>query len=99
MLTDVLSVVDEINICTGYELDGKVIDYYPANLSDLYKVKPIFITMKSWKEDISKVKKFEDLPKECQEYILKVEELTGGKVTLVSVGPDETETIVREELF
>ena len=99
MLTDVLSVVDEINICTGYELDGKVIDYYPANLSDLYKVKPIFITMKSWKEDISKVKKFEDLPKECQDYILKVEELTGGKVTLVSVGPDETETIVREELF
>ena len=99
MLTDVLSVVDEIKICTGYELDGKIIDYFPANLSDLYKVKPVFINMKSWKEDISKIKKFEDLPKECQEYIFKVEELTGGKVTLVSVGPDETETIVREDLF
>ena len=99
MLTDVLSVVDEINICTGYEIDGKVIDYYPANLSELYKVKPVFVTMKNWKEDISKIKKFEDLPKECQDYIFTIEKLTGGKVSLVSVGPDKTETIVREDLF
>ena len=99
MLTDVLSVVDEINICTGYEIDGKVIDYYPANLSELYKVKHVFVTMKNWKEDISKIKKFEDLPKECQDYIFTIEKLTGGKVSLVSVGPDKTETIVREDLF
>ena len=99
MLTDVLSVVDEIKICVGYEIDGKVIDYFPSNLSELYNVKPNFITMKSWKDDISNIRKFEDLPKECKDYVLKVEELTGGKVTLVSVGPDEEQTIVREELF
>jgi adenylosuccinate synthase len=99
MLTDVLSVVDEIKICVGYEIDGKVIDYFPSNLSELYNVKPNFITMKSWKDDISNIRKFEDLPKECKDYVLKIEELTGGKVTLVSVGPDEEQTIVREELF
>ena len=99
MLLDVLRVVDEISICTEYRLDGKKIDYMPSTVSELEKVKPVFITLPSWKEDISKVRKFEDLPLNCQNYIQKIEELLGVDIDIISVSPDKEATIIRKELF
>lgn len=99
MLIDVLSCVKEIKIGVGYTLDGKKIDYMPGCVATMDKVKPVFETMKSWKEDISGCRNYDDLPKECKAYIARIEELLGVEVVLVSVGPDEKQTLVRKEIF
>lgn len=99
MLLDVLSVVDEIKICTEYKIDGKVIDYMPSTIQELNKVKPTFITLPSWKEDISTIKNYDDLPVNCKNYLETIEKLLGVKIVIISVSPDKEATIVREEIF
>lgn len=99
MLLDVLSGIEELKICTHYELDGEVIDYIPSSLASYQKCKPCYITLKGWKEDITQVTSFEELPLEAQVYIKKIEELTKTKVALFSVGPDRKQTIIIEEIF
>ena len=99
MLLDVLSSVDEIKLCVSYSLNGKEIDYMPSTVAQLSKVETKYITLPSWKEDISSCRKYEDLPLNARRYIEKVEELTGLKATIVSVGPDKEETIIREDIF
>lgn len=99
MLLDVLSGIEELKICTHYELDGEVIDYIPSSLASYQKCKPCYITLKGWKEDITQVTSIEELPLEAQEYIKKIEELTKTKVALFSVGPDRKQTIIIEEIF
>ena len=93
MLFDVLSGVSELKICTKYELDGKIIDYIPSTLSDYNRCKPIYIDMPTWNEDISEIKNFDALPENAKFYLKKIEELTGVKISIVSVGPDRTQTI------
>lgn len=99
MLLDVLSGLDEIKICCGYSLDGKLIDYVPATIKELNKVKPVYISMRGWMEDISNVKSFEELPENTKKYVRKIEELTNTKVVLISVGPNRTQTIELEKIF
>ena len=99
MLLDVLSGLDEIKICCGYSLDGKSIDYVPATIKELNQVKPVYISMRGWKEDISNVKSFEELPENAKIYVRKIEELTNTKVVLISVGPNRTQTIELEKIF
>ncbi len=99
MLFDVLSNVEELKICYAYELNGKIIDYIPSTLADYEKCKPVYINMKSWKEDITKVTCFDELPANAKAYLLKIEELTGKKIAIFSVGPDRTQTIVMKDLF
>ncbi|MCI2068288.1 MAG: adenylosuccinate synthase [Bacilli bacterium] len=99
MLLDVLSCTDEIKICTGYLLDGKKIDYMPSSLAAYLRVKPVFETMPSWKEDISNIKNYADLPLNARNYISRVEELTNTQVVLISVGPDKDQTIIRKDIF
>lgn len=98
-LLDVLTGVDEIKICTGYELDGKTITTIPASLDDYAACKPIYVTVKGWTEDISGVKSFEELPENAQKYIKKIEELTGVPVAMFSVGPDRSQTIILTDPF
>lgn len=99
MLLDVLSGLEEIKICCGYSLDGKLIDYVPPTIKELNKVKPVYISMKGWMEDISNVKSFEELPENAKIYVRKIEELTNTKVVLISVGPNRTQTIELEKIF
>ncbi len=99
MLLDVLTGIDELKICYAYEIDGKLSKTIPACLMEYEKVKPVYITMKGWKEDISNARCFEDLPKEAQSYVRKIEEITGIKVSIISVGPDRHQTIEMEEFF
>ena len=99
MLLDVLSAVDELKLCTGYFIDGKEIDYMPSTVAELEKVEPQFITMPSWKEDISSVRNYDELPLNCRRYLETIEEKLGVKIAMVSVGPDKEATILREELF
>ena len=99
MLLDVLSAVDELKLCTGYFIDGKEIDYMPSTVAELEKIEPQFITMPSWKEDISSIRNYDELPLNCRRYLETIEEKLGVKIAMVSVGPDKEATILREELF
>ncbi len=97
MLFDVLSGLDKVCICTGYELDGKVIDYPPSTVSKLARCKPVLIEMEGWKEDLSDIRDFDSLPEAAKAYVRKIEELTGVKVGIISVGPDRKQTIIIDE--
>ncbi|MBD5203587.1 MAG: adenylosuccinate synthase [Bacteroidales bacterium] len=97
MLFDVLSGLDKVKICTNYELDGKIIDNPPATIAMLARCKPVYIELEGWKEDISDVKDFNDLPEAAKAYVRKVEEVTGVKVGIISVGPDRKQTIIIDE--
>ena len=97
LLFDVLSGLDKVCICTGYELDGKVIDYPPSTVSKLARCKPVLIEMEGWKEDLTDIKDFDSLPEAAKAYVRKIEELTGVKVGIISVGPDRKQTIIIDE--
>ena len=99
MLLDVLSGLDEVKICYGYEIDGKQIDYMPSTIKELNKVKPLYLSLKGWNEDISNVKSFDKLPENAKIYVRKIEELTKASVALISVGPDRSQTIKIKDIF
>ena len=99
MLFDVLSGIETLKICYAYELDGQVIHTVPSTTYEYSRVKPLYIEMPGWSEDITKVQSFDELPIQAKNYIRKIEELTQVKVSLFSVGPDRKQTIVMEELF
>ncbi len=99
MLFDILSNLGDINVCVAYELDGKVIDYVPASLKETYRCKPIYKTFKGWTEDISKAKTYEELPEAAKNYIEFIEDFLKIKFVIISVGPDQKDTIIREEIF
>ncbi len=94
MLLDVLTGIDTLKICVGYELDGKEIDYVPAGIEDFGRCKPLYIEVPGWHEDISKVTSFSDLPGAAQNYLRTIGELIGVDVVMFSVGPDRTQTVV-----
>lgn len=99
MLLDVLSGIDTLKICVKYELDGKEIDYVPANIHDFARCKPVYIELPGWQENITNVASFSDLPQEAQTYLNTISELTGIDMLLFSVGPDRTQTIVLENVM
>ena len=94
---DVLSYLDEIPVCTQYLVDGEPTDEFPfpAALKD---AEPVVRTVPGWKQDISGVRRFEDLPKEAQDYVLMIEEGAGCFVKYVSVGPERESIITRRGL-
>lgn len=94
MLFDVLSGLDSVKICTHYELDGKKIDTPPSTISKLSRCKPVYVELPGWKEDISGMTSYEELPDNAKNYIKKIEEITEVPVGVVSVGPDRQQTII-----
>jgi adenylosuccinate synthase len=96
---DVLSDLDKIKICTSYKSDGKLIKEFPASLETLQKCIPVYEEMKGWKKDISQVTNYEDLPEQLKAYIHRIEELIKIKMVILSVGPQRSQTIIREKIF
>lgn len=99
MLLDILSGLEYIKVCCSYKLNGEYIDYIPADNDEFEKCEPVYLELPGWTEDISNVKSFEELPQNAKDYIEKIEELVGVKVKIFSVGPDKTQTIVRDKIF
>ena len=89
---DVMSGLKTVKICTAYEIDGVEITEYPATLEDLKRAKPIYKEMPGWSEDITGVKKLEDLPENAYNYLREIEKLCGVKASIFSVGPDRNQT-------
>ncbi|MBR6977386.1 MAG: adenylosuccinate synthase [Lachnospiraceae bacterium] len=91
---DVLSYLDEIPVCTKYLVDGKETEDFPFPTA-LRNAKPVLVTVPGWHQDISGVRRFEDLPKAAQDYVLMIEKGTGCFVKYVSVGPERESIIER----
>ena len=91
---DVLGYLDELPVCVGYEIDGKVTKDFPTTAS-LKKAKPVYEVLPGWKTDIRGIKKYEDLPENCRKYIEFIEKELGVPVKLVSNGPGRHEIIHR----
>jgi adenylosuccinate synthase len=97
---DVLNTLDEIKMCTHYEIDGKRVDQFPSNCSLLERAKPIYESMQGWKTDLAGCTKFADLPSKAIAYIERLRELCYKlPILIVSVGPDRRETIEVEALW
>ncbi|MGA1249969.1 MAG: adenylosuccinate synthase [Candidatus Kapaibacteriota bacterium] len=92
---DVLDNVKSIGICTGYEVDGKMLRSFPANVQDLAKVKPHYEFHEGWNCSLAGIKNFDDLPQAAKNYISAIEEDAGAKVGIVSLSPDRADTIIR----
>ena len=91
---DVLGYLDEIPVCVGYEIDGKVTKDFP-NPTQLNKAKPVLEMLPGWKSDIRGFTEFDKLPKEAQDYVLFIEKECGVHVSIVSTGPKREEIIRR----
>ncbi|MCY2967476.1 MAG: adenylosuccinate synthase [Planctomycetota bacterium] len=94
MLLDVLAQLDELKVCTAYEIDGERTTDFPSHIQQLAKAKPVYRTLPGWKRDISGVRKLADLPKETRAYLDTLSELMQLPVWLVSIGPDREQTIL-----
>ena len=92
---DVLSGFDAIKLCVAYELDGKRINYPPQEGGALERVTPVYEEMPGWKENIEACATWEELPAAARDYVRRLEELSGVPVSMVSVGPDRNQTIMR----
>ena len=91
---DVLGYLDEIKVCVGYEIDGKVTKNFPTTVK-LAKAKPVYETLPGWKTDIRGIDKYEDLPENCRKYIEFIEKELKVPITMVSNGPGRNEIIMR----
>ncbi len=96
---DVLDDLDEIPVCVAYEVDGERFDEMPMSQSDFHHAKPIYETFPGWKEDISGCRTFDDLPKNAQDYVLALERMSGCRISVIGVGPDREQSIVRHDLL
>lgn len=92
---DVLGYLDEIPVCTGYEIDGEVTTQFPVT-AKLAKAKPVFTTMPGWKTDIRGIRNYDELPENCRKYVEFIEEQIGYPITLVSNGPARDDVIYRK---
>ena len=96
---DVLTGWEKIPVCVAYEIDGVRIEELPASQSDFHHAKPIYEYLAGWKENISKAKTFNDLPKNAQEYVKFLEKISGAPISAIGVGPGRDETIVVRDLI
>ena len=96
MKLDVLSGMDEIKICTGYDFRGEWIDRLPYGSSAVADCKPVYETLAGWKESVFGIRKFEQLPMNAQSYLKRVEALTGVPIALVSTGFERDDTILMQ---
>ncbi|WP_327149230.1 adenylosuccinate synthase [Nocardia sp. NBC_01329] len=96
---DVLSSLDRVPICVAYEVDGERVEQMPTTQTGFHHAKPIFEEMPGWWEDISGARTFEELPANARAYVLRLEELSGARISCIGVGPGRDETIVRHDIL
>ena len=89
---DVLTGLPKIKLCIGYEINGKKIDYVPADLESFAQIKPIYETLPGWESLPEHIKNIGECPLELKSFIKKIEEFTGNSISLISYGPDRNQT-------
>ncbi|MFD4294997.1 adenylosuccinate synthase [Rhodococcus sp. NPDC058505] len=96
---DVLSGLDTVPICVAYDVDGVRHDEMPMSQTEIHHAKPVYEEMPGWWEDISHCRTFEELPVNAKNYVLRLEELSGARISCIGVGPGRDETIVRHDVL
>ncbi|MCT4783965.1 MULTISPECIES: adenylosuccinate synthase [Exiguobacterium] len=96
---DVLTGLETLKICTAYEYEGKLLDEYPPNFRVLEKCVPVYEELPGWTEDITGVRAFEDLPVNAQNYVKRIEALTGIELLTFSVGPAREQTVILRDIY
>ncbi len=89
---DVLSDFDEIKVCTGYKIDGKIIKSYPTDVDRLSASVPVYESLPGWKTDITKCLSLNDLPGKTKKYLEFISQKAGIKIDIISVGPKRKQT-------
>lgn len=92
---DVLSVFDKIKVCTAYEIDGQTLDYFPYDVN-IPNLKPVYTELPGWRTDLTGLNEWNELPAELLDYVAFLEQQLEIPVTIVSVGPDRSQTITRQ---
>ena len=95
MHLDTLSGFDQVGVCVAYEIDGERDDRFPAECDRLSQAKPVFEMWPGWAEEVRGVQRFDDLPSQAQAYVDRLEDLLGVRISIVSTGPERTETVMR----
>ncbi len=96
---DVLDGIAELQICTGYQLDGQVVDTLPIGADDVARCQPIYETLPGWSESTFGLNQWDQLPQNAQHYLKRLQALCGVPVAIVSTGPERDETIVLDHPF
>jgi adenylosuccinate synthase len=91
---DVLSGLEELKLCVGYENENEVTTDYPYNQNILNTAEPVYEILDGWTEDITSVNKFDDLPENAKKYINAIEDFIEVPITFISVGPERNQNIV-----
>jgi len=94
-LLDVLDAFDEIRVCVGYRLDGERLRSFPASTERAARVEPEYETLPGWKQDLTGVRRWEDLPAAAVAYLDRLSEIIGTEIGMVGVGPDRAQSVVR----
>lgn len=89
---DTLAGLEKLNVCTGYRLNGEVIDYFPASLEDLAKCEPIYEEFDGWDDSVANARSYDELPENAKKYLKRMEEVTDTKISIISVGPKREQT-------
>ncbi|MCE7481467.1 MULTISPECIES: adenylosuccinate synthase [Microbacterium] len=96
---DILTGLEKIPVCVAYDVDGERFDDVPVNQTDFHHAKPIYEEFPGWSEDISTARTFEDLPQTAQEYVLALEKMSKTRISVIGVGPERDQVIVRHDLL
>ena len=96
---DVLTGLDRIPVCVAYDVDGVRVEEVPVSQSDFHHAVPIYEEFDGWREDITGVRTFDDLPKNARDYVLALEKMSGAQISAIGVGPDREAIVVRHDLL
>ncbi|QFU94471.1 adenylosuccinate synthase [Amycolatopsis sp. YIM 10] len=96
---DVLSGLEKVPVCVGYEVDGVRTDDMPMTQTDVHHAVPVYEELPGWWEDLSECRTFEDLPANARAYVERLEELSGARISAIGVGPGREQTIVRHQFL
>ena len=91
---DILSGLDEIKVCTGYRVDGRLVDEWPLSAAQLERAEPVYSSFEGWREDISGCRALVALPAAARRYIAAIEERAGAPIDVISVGPERNQTLM-----
>jgi adenylosuccinate synthase len=94
---DVLDALDEIKVCTAYEVDGRRVDTFPAVAQDLRQIKPIYETLPGWKTETVGITEFGELPEKARDYVEFLSAQVGVEIGLISTGPEREQTIILKD--
>ncbi|MEP7378698.1 MAG: adenylosuccinate synthetase, partial [Chloroflexota bacterium] len=91
---DILSGLPQLKVCTGYRVDGRLVDSWPLNVAQLERAEPVYETLEGWSEDISACRTVAQLPAAARRYVAAIEERAGAPIDVISVGPERNQTLI-----